>query len=297
MEPASMAILGASKKPESLSALAIQNLLKFGYEGKLYLVNPSGGELLGMKVYSDLLEINDSIDLAMVYLPPMVVVDAIEACIRKGIRSVIVVSDGLDGPFEKGKTITEKMLEVARSGGVRIMGPNSMGVINVEGKLSTSFAPMEHMDRGGLSIISQTGLFIGSALAWLATDQNVGISKSIDLANKCDIDELDSLEYLREDPSTKVIGLHMEEVTDGRRFIEVARMTTLVKPILAIKPGKTEIGAKAIASHTGSLAGRDEMYAAAFSQTGIIRIYDIEELADLAKAFIHLPSLNGLQGR
>lgn len=293
MEPTSIAVLGASKKPESLSALAIKNLLKFGYQGKLHLVNPSGGELLGMKVYSDLSEIDDSVDLAMVYLPPMVVVDAIEACIRKGIRSVIVVSDGLDEPFEEGKTITEKMLEVARRGGVRIMGPNSMGVINVERKLSTSFAPMEQMTEGGLSIIAQTGLFIGSALAWLATVQNVGISKSIDLANKCDIDELDSLEYLLEDPSTKVIGMHMEEVTDGRRFIEVARRTTLVKPILAIKPGKTEIGAKAIASHTGSLAGKDEMYAAAFSQTGIIRIYDIEELADLARAFIHLPPLKG----
>ena len=287
MEPTSIAILGASKKPESLSALAVKNLLKFGYDGKIYLVNPSGGELLGMKLYSDLLEINDSIDLAMVYLPPMIVVDGIEACIRKGIRSAIVVSDGLD------ETITERMLEVARSGGVRIMGPNSMGVINVEKKLSTSFAPMEQMTEGGFSIISQTGLFIGAALAWVATDQNVGISKSIDLANKCDIDEVDSLEYLLEDPSTKVIGLHIEEVTDGRRFIEVARRTSLEKPILAIKPGKTEIGAKAIASHTGSLAGNDESYAAAFSQSGIIRIYDIEELADLAKAFIHLPPLKG----
>ena len=287
MEPTSIAILGASKKPESLSALAVKNLLKFGYDGKLYLVNPSGGELLGMKLYTDLLEIDDSVDLAMVYLPALVVVDAIEACIRKGIHSVIVVADGLD------ETVTERMLEVAKRGGVRIMGPNSMGVINVERKLSTSFAPMEQMAEGGFSIISQTGLFIGAALAWIATDQNVGISKSIDLANKCDIDEVDSLEYLLEDPSTRVIGLHMEEVTDGRRFIEVARRTSLVKPILAIKPGKTEVGAKAIASHTGSLAGKDESYAAAFAQTGIIRIYDIEELADLAKAFIHLPPLKG----
>lgn len=293
LEPNSIVILGASKKAGSLSALTIRNLLKFGYEGELYLVNPRGGEMEGMKVYSDLLEIEAPVDLAIVYLPPMIVVDAIEACIRKGIRSVIVVSDGLDEPFGEGKTIAEKMLETARRGGVRIMGPNSMGVINVERKLSTSFAPMEQMAEGGLSIISQTGLFIGSALAWIATVQNVGISKSIDLANKCDIDELESLEYLLDDPSTKVIGMHIEEVTDGRRFIEVARRTTLVKPILAIKPGKTEIGARAIASHTGSLAGKDEIYAGAFSQAGIIRIYDIEELADLAKAFIHLPPLKG----
>jgi acyl-CoA synthetase (NDP forming) len=166
MEPRSIAILGASKKPESLSALAIRNLLNFGYQGRLYLVNPSGGELLGMKVYSDLLEIDDSVDLAMFYLPPMVVVDAIEACIRKGVRSVIVVSDGLEEPFEEGKTITQKMLEAARRGGVRIMGPNSMGVINMQKRLSTSFVPMEQMNGGGLSIIAQTGLFVGAALAW-----------------------------------------------------------------------------------------------------------------------------------
>ena len=293
MEPRSIAILGASKKPESLSALAVRNLLDFGYGGKLYLVNPSGGELLGRKVYCDLLEIDDSIDLAMFYLPPMVVVDAIEACIRKGVRSVVVVSDGLEEPFEEGKTITQKMLEVARRGGVRIMGPNSMGVINMQKRLSTSFVPMAQMNEGGLSFIAQTGLFIGAALAWIANIQNVGISMSIDLANKCDIDEVDSLEYLREDPSTKVIGMHLEEVSDGRRFMEVAKRTSLVKPILAIKAGKTEVGARAIASHTGSLAGKDESYAAAFSQTGIIRVHDIEELADLAKGFIHLPPLRG----
>jgi acyl-CoA synthetase (NDP forming) len=293
MEPRSIAILGASKKPESLSALAIRNLLNFGYQGRLYLVNPSGGELLGMKVYSDLLEIDDSVDLAMFYLPPMVVVDAIEACIRKGVRSVIVVSDGLEEPFEEGKTITQKMLEAARRGGVRIMGPNSMGVINMQKRLSTSFVPMEQMNGGGLSIIAQTGLFVGAALAWIANIQNVGISMSIDLANKSDIDEVDSLEYLSEDPFTKVIGMHLEEVSDGRRFMEVAKRTSLVKPILAIKPGKTEVGASAIASHTGSLAGKDESYAAAFSQAGIIRVHDIEELADLAKGFIHLPPLKG----
>jgi acyl-CoA synthetase (NDP forming) len=113
------------------------------------------------------------------------------------------------------------------------------------------------------------------------------------VANKSDIDEVDSLEYLSEDPFTKVIGMHLEEVSDGRRFMEVAKRTSLVKPILAIKPGKTEVGASAIASHTGSLAGKDESYAAAFSQAGIIRVHDIEELADLAKGFIHLPPLKG----
>lgn len=293
LEPESIAILGASKTPGSISALVIGNLLKLGYEGRIYLVNPKGGELFGLKLHSHLLEFDDPVDLAIIYLSPAAVVDAIKSCGQKGIRSVIVVSDGLDVPLEDGETITTKMLDAARKAGIKIIGPNSMGVINTQKKLSTSFASFDRLAEGGFSIISQTGLFTGAALAWIVSVQGLNISKSIDLANKCDIDEMDCLEYLLEDPSTRVIGMHIEEVTDGKRFINVARRTTRKKPILAFKPGKTEIGARAIESHTGSLAGKEELYAAAFSQSGILRVYDIEELTDLAKAFIHLPSLKG----
>jgi acyl-CoA synthetase (NDP forming) len=293
MEPESIAILGASKRPGSISALVIGNLLKLGYEGRIHLVNPKGGELSGLKMHSDISEIDGSVDLAVIYLPPTAVVDAIKACSRKGVSSAIVVSDGMDEAMEEGTTLTARMLEVARGGGVRIIGPNSMGVVNAQNKLTTSFASFDRLLEGGLSLIAQTGLFTGAALEWIVSVQGLNISKSIDLANKCDIDELDCLEYLREDSSTRVIGMHIEEVSDGKRFIDVARRTTLVKPILAIKPGKTEIGARAIASHTGSLAGRDEFYGAAFSQSGIIRVYDMEDLADLAKAFLHLPLLKG----
>lgn len=142
-------------------------------------------------------------------------------------------------------------------------------------------------------MVAQTGLFTGAVLEWIVSYQGIGISKSIDLANKCDVNEIECLEYLSEDPSTKVIAMHIEEITDGRRFIEVARKTSIRKPIIAIKPGKSAAGAMAVASHTGSIAGRDESYNAAFLQSGIIRVYDIEELADLAKGFIHLPPLRG----
>ena len=293
LEPKSIAILGASTKPESVSALSIGNLLKHGYDGRVYLVNPKGGELFGKKVYSNIMEIDDSVELAIIHVPPVVVVDAIKECTRKGVSSAVVLADGLDNPQEGGKTITSEMLEAAKKGGLRIMGPNSMGVVNVQNKLCTSIVPFDSLPQGGFSIISQTGLFTGAVLAWITSVQNLGISKAIDLANKCDIDEVDCLEYLVEDTSTKVIGIHMEEVTDGKRFIKAAQRTTCVKPILALKPGRTEIGARTVATHTGSLAGKDESYVAAFSQSGIIRVYDIEELVDLAKAFIHLPPLRG----
>jgi acyl-CoA synthetase (NDP forming) len=293
LEPNSIVILGASQKSKSISALIIESLLRASFEGGIYLVNPKGGEFFGLKVYTNIMSIDATVDLAIILLPPLAVIDAIKLCAQKGIHSVIIVSDGLDEPLEEGKTITKMMLEVARKSGVRIIGPDSMGVVNTEKRLSTSFVPIDRFTEGGLSLISQTGLFTGAGLIWIVSAHRLGISKSIDLAKKCDINEIDCLEYLREDPSTRVIGMHIEEVADGKRFVEVARKTTLLKPILAIKAGKTEIGARAIASHTGSIAGKDEIYEAAFTQSGILRIHDVEELVDLAKAFIHLPLLKG----
>ena len=293
LEPDSVAIIGASQRPGNPSALAIESLLNVGFEGKIYLINPKGGELFGLKVHSDLMGVKAPIDLAVLFVPPAAVVDTIKICGKKGIHSVIIVSDGLEIPLEGGKTILSETLEVARENRVRIIGPDSMGVANAQKKFSTSFVPIGRLTEGGLSLLSQTGLFMGSGLIWFLSVHGLGISKSIDLAKKCDIDEIDCIEYLAEDPSTKVIGMHIEEVSDGKRFIKVARKTALRKPMLAIKVGKTEVAARAIASHTGSMAGNDEIYDAAFSQAGILRINDFEELADLAKAFIHLPMLKG----
>ncbi|MBU2550451.1 MAG: CoA-binding protein [Proteobacteria bacterium] len=293
MEPRSVAFLGASGRPGSISALVLGNLLKFGFGGQIYPINPKGGELFGLKVYPGLGDVDGPVDLAVIYLPPAGVVDGIRECARKGVSSAIVVSDGLDERSDGGRTLTEEMLEAAREGGVRIMGPNSMGVINARHRFSTSFAPFEDLPEGGLSLISQTGLFTGAVMVWLADDQGVGVGKSIDLANKCDVDEIETLEYLLDDPETRVIGMHIEEVTRGSRFIDTASRVSLEKPILALKPGKTEVGSRAVSSHTGSLAGRDESYQAAFAQSGILRVQDLEELADLAKAFIHLPPMRG----
>lgn len=293
LEANSIVILGASQKLQSVSALMIESLLRGRFEGGIYLVNPKGGELFGLKVYTNIMSIDASVDLAIILLPPLAVADAITLCAQKGIHSVIIVSDGLDELLEEGKTIIKMVLEVARKNGVRIIGPDSMGVVNTEKRLSTSFVPIDQFTEGGLSLISQTGLFTGAAMVWMLSVHRLGISKSIDLAKKCDINEIDCLEYLREDPSTRVIGMHIEQVADGKRFVEVARRTSLLKPILVIKAGKTEIAARAIASHTGSMAGKDEIYEGIFAQTGILRVHDVEEIVDLAKAFIYLPLLKG----
>ena len=293
LEPDSIAIVGASQRPGSISALTVESLLSAGFEGRICLVNPKGGELFGFSAFTSLAEVDPPVDLAVFFLPPSAVVDAIAMCGQRGTGSVIVVTDGLDRAIEGETTIMEKMVETAKKAGVRIIGPDSMGVVNTRKRLSTGFVPIDDLTEGGLSLFSQTGLFTGAGLAWIVTTQGLGISKSIDLAKKCDVDEIDCLEYLGEDHDTKVIAMHIEEVADGKRFIEAARKTASRKPILAIKAGKTEISARAIASHTGSIAGRDEAYVAAFAKSGILRIQSFEELVDLAKAFIHLPLLRG----
>jgi len=293
LEPKSIAIVGISQSPGSLSMLALENLLNAGFEGKIYPVNPKGGEIHAHRVFTNLMEIDDDIDLALFYLPPMAIPEATRICGQKGVHSVIIVSDGLEATMANGKTIEQNMMEIARQWGIRILGPDSMGVVSAESKFTTGFVPLGPLQEGGFSLICQTGVLIGAGLAWLISSQRVGISKSIDLAKKCDINEVDCLEYLLEDPYTRAIGLHIEQVADGKRFLEVARRTSLKKPVLVLKAGKSEVGARAISSHTGSLAGNDEIYTAAFSQCGLIRVQDIDELADLAKAFLHLPPMKG----
>lgn len=293
LEPDSIVIVGASQRPGSISALTVESLLSAGFEGRICLVNPKGGELFGFNAYTSLSEVEPPVDLAVFFLPPSAVVDAVATCGQMGIGSVIVVTDGLDRVIEEETTIMAKMIETAKKARVRIIGPDSMGVVNTRKRLSTGFVPIDDLTVGGLSLFSQTGLFTGAGLAWIVTTQGLGISKSIDLAKKCDVDEIDCLEYLGEDRDTKIIAMHIEEIADGKRFIEAARKTATKKPILAIKAGKTEASARAIASHTGSIVGREEAYVAAFTQSGILRIQSFEELVDLAKAFIHLPLLKG----
>jgi acetyltransferase len=154
----------------------VKNLLKFGYQGPVYLVNPKGEALFGLKFHAHLLDIEGPVDLVVIYLPAAAMVEAIEACVQKGVRAAIVVTDGLDVNWEGEITITQKMIEMAGRGGLRIMGPNSMGVINVSKKFSTSFASFDKLSPGKLSIISQTGLFTGAALSWLITDQRPGVT-------------------------------------------------------------------------------------------------------------------------
>jgi len=293
IEPNSVAIIGASAKSGSMSSVVIKNLISLGYKGEIYLVNPNGGKLFGLNVYHSLMEIAENVDVAILFVNPARVKGTISECAERGIESVIIVSDGLDQKTSTGNTIEAEIVDLAKNKGIRIVGPNSMGIVNSANNFCTSFISVDRLPRGGLSLVSQSGVFIGAVLSWIISEKNIGISKSVDLANKCDVDEVEVLEYFLNDKETRVIVLHLESVCDGQKFLQMAKKVSLEKPILAFRPGKTAVGAKLVYSHTGSISGKDDAYNAAFLQSGIIRVTDIEEMLDLAIGFMHLPPLKG----
>ena len=284
--PKSIAVIGVSRKPEKIGYQLLRSILLAGFKGPVYPVNPKAKEIMGLKVYSSVLEIPDEIDLAIIAVPAPIVPKVVEECGLKSIKSIIVISGGFKEIGDEGAKLEEEIVKLARKYGMRLMGPNCLGVYNPHTKLDTLFLPPERALRpkpGNIAFISQSGAMGVAFLDWLAMEE-IGISVFISYGNKADIDEIDLLEYLVEDENTKVITMYLEEISRGREFIEIARKVSLKKPIVAIKAGRTKAGAKAVSSHTGALAGRDEIVDAAFRKAGIIRAFDTHELFDYARA-------------
>lgn len=286
MEPESVAIIGVSRVTGPGSLNILENLVNAGFSGRLYPVNPNADEILGMKCYHSVLDIADDIDLAVISTPRSLVPHIVGECTQKGIKALIVVGQGFADSDEKGKELQAEIVSIARRGGARILGPNTFGIVNAFNNLSSAYMELE-MKKIPIGIIAQSGFF------FVGLPKFTVVGKGIDLGNACDIDFADGLEYFEDDPHIKLILLHIEGTKDGRRFIEVAGRVAKKKPIIALKTGKGEDGARAARSHSGSLAGRDEVYDAAFRQHGIIRVGDVDEFHDLARAFLRLPSMTG----
>ena len=286
MEPQSIALVGVSRNTGEDSFNILENLLNYGFSGKVFPVNPHTDEILGIKSYSNVKDIPEEIDLAVIASPRSTVLHLVQECAKKDVKGIVIVAQGFGDGDEEGIAMETEMVRIARRSGARIMGPNSLGIANSFFNLNTSFAHSQ-LDKVPVGIICQSGLFFpGPPRLILA-------GKAIDLGNSCDIDVSDGLEYFEGDQNIELIVLYIEGIKDGRRFIETASRVGKKKPILVLKSGRGEYGAKASKSHTGSLAGRDEVYDAAFRQCGVIRAKDIEELADLAKAFSYLPLMKG----
>ncbi|ASJ16175.1 CoA-binding protein [Thermococcus chitonophagus] len=290
-EPRAVAIIGATNKRGKVGNVIFENFKrnkeKGIFKGNIYPVNPKLDEIEGYKVYHDVSELPDDTDLAVIAIPAPAVPETMKKIAEKGIKAVIIITGGFGELGEEGKRMEREILEIARAHGIRIIGPNCVGVYAPDTGVDTVFLPEEKMDRpqsGPIAFISQSGAFAAAMLDWAAM-AGIGIGKMVSYGNKIDVDDADLMEYFAHDDQIKVMTFYIEGVKDGRKFMEVAKKVTKIKPIIALKSGRTEYGAKAASSHTGSLAGQDVIYDAVFKQTGIIRAEDFEHMFDLAKAF------------
>ncbi|MFH1446440.1 MAG: acetate--CoA ligase family protein, partial [Chloroflexota bacterium] len=281
--PTGVAIIGASTKPNKLSYGILENLSKYHYKGAVYPVNPIAIEVLGHKVFADVRDVPDPVELAVIVLPVAITLEALKACAVRGIKSVIIISGGFREIGESGRILEEACLLVAKENGMRVIGPNCVGTMDMYSGLNTTF--IKGMPEAGpIGFVSQSGAVCGGVVD-LLIDKHVGFSHFASLGNELDVSEADVIEYLGKDPKVKVIAVYVESVQNGQRFMEVARVVLAKKPIVMLKAGRTNAGAIAVSSHTGSLAGSYAAYQAAFEQTGVIEVNDIQELFNVAWAF------------
>jgi acetyl coenzyme A synthetase (ADP forming)-like protein len=288
--PSSVAVVGASSTPGKVGHDIFVNILKGGFTGTLYPVNPRAKSIASVRAYTDINDIPDPIDMAIIILPPVLAENAIRQAIDKGVKAVVIVSAGFKEVGGEGLAIERRIVALCREAGVRVVGPNCLGVINPKAavRLNASFSTRMPA-AGNISFISQSGALCTAVLDF-AADKDFGFSKFVSIGNKADVDELDLLRYLHSDPETEVIMLYIEELQRGPEFIEAVKEITggnRPTPVLAIKSGRTSAGAQAAASHTGSLAGSEAVYDAIFTQSGIIRVESINELFDFGTAFAY----------
>ena len=289
--PAAVAVVGASTTPGKVGHDIFVNILKGGFTGTLYPVNPTARSVASVRAYPTIAEIPDRVDLAMIIVPPRAALKTVEDAIAKGTKGIVIVSAGFKEVGGEGLEIEQRIVALCRQAGVRLVGPNCLGVINPSPlvRLNASFSA-RMPKAGNISFISQSGALCTAVLDF-AADREFGFSKFISIGNKADVDELDLLRYLHADPDTEVIMLYVEELRrSGQELIEAVKEITSgdrPKPVLAIKSGRTSAGAAAAASHTGSLAGSEALYDALFRQCGIIRVESIDELFDFGSAFAY----------
>ncbi|MEK6860646.1 MAG: CoA-binding protein [Nanoarchaeota archaeon] len=287
--PRSVAIIGASRSPTKIGHVILKNFVSYGYKGRIFPINPNADKILGIQCYKSILDIKEKIDLAVIVIPASISIKAVEECIKKKIKSLIMVTGGFS---EIGNVETEKKIgEIIKKNKVRLIGPNCLGVLDLYSNVDTFFLPRSRMARprpGNISIITQSG-GVGSSIPDIMAKENFGVSKIISYGNGLDIKESDLLEYLNKDPTTKVICLYIEGIKDGKKFMEVSKKVSKVKPIVAIKGGITEEGSKAVISHTASIAGSSEIYTAAFKQTGIVEVDSYETLFNAANTLANSP--------
>ena len=291
LQPETVAVLGASRNPGKVGHAFVANLLSSGFPGKIIPVNPEAKEILGLKCYRNLADYPGKIDLSIVVVPPKFAKDAIQSSLTAGAKAVVVITAGFREVGAAGAALEEELVGLCRAHGVRLMGPNCLGVLNTHHRMNATFAPTVPAT-GKISVISQSGALCVAILDW-AAQQKLGLGKVISIGNKADLNEADFLQALAEDKETNVIASYLESITEGDKFMRIAEEAASVKPVVILKVGVTHAGAKAASSHTGSLAGADIAYGAAFRRAGVIRAENFEALFDYAVAFTSQPLPQG----
>jgi acetyltransferase len=281
--PASLAVVGASQSAGKLGYILLKNVVDYQFRGRIYPVNPAGGELFSLKVYRSLAEIPEPVDLVLISVPAPAVLSVVEEAARLGVRAGVVLSSGFGETGPEGKVLEQRLRETVRAAGMRLVGPNCMGIYNLSDHLNGTYFWELPKTGGNISFISQSGAF-GGLFFHEVRDRQLGISKFVSIGNMVDVDYADLLDYLADDPDTGVIAMFVEGVGDGRRFLEAAQRASSRKPLVALKAGRTRAGSRAASSHTGSMAGEAAAYEAAFRRAGIIWARSTAELFDITVA-------------
>ncbi len=290
-EPDSVAVIGASRDPEKLGYAVLNNIKEGGFEGDLYPVNPKAEEILGLEAYASVLDIPGPVGLAIIVVPSKIVPHVLRECGEKGTPAVVIITAGFREAGREGLERERELIDLAREYNLRLIGPNCLGVIDTDTPLNATFAA--GMPPGGpIAFMSQSGA-LGTAVLDVAMAGRIGFSKFVSLGNKADVSETDLLRVWGDDPNSRVVLIYVEGLPDGQEFIDVARKVTRNKPVVAIKSGVTKSGSRAVSSHTGSLAGSEEAYKAAFKQAGVIRAGSMQQVFDYALGFAYQPPLNG----
>ncbi len=282
--PRTVALIGATDKPNKPGRAILENLAHFN--GAVYPVNPKHGTLLGHRCYASIAEVPEKIDLAIVALPAALVGHEVDALRAKGVQRLIIISSGFSEAGEAGVQMQKRIAGKIHEYGMRLIGPNALGVYNTENGLDSFFVSRERVSRpaaGRLSIISQSGAITVILMEALARD-GIGLAKAVNYGNRLDVDDADCLDYFADDPRTGAVAMYMESVADGKKFLQAAKNFTARKPLVVWKAGKFETGAAAVTSHTATLAGRYGLYQAAIRQSGAIEAYGFEHMVDAAKA-------------
>jgi acetyl coenzyme A synthetase (ADP forming)-like protein len=292
-EPRSIAVVGASRRPDTIGYVILDSLLREGYAGAVYPVNPHAEVVHSMLAYPSIGEVPGSIDLAVIVVPKELVLDVAAECGEAGVKGLVVISAGFREVGGEGVERERRLLELVRRYGMRMVGPNCMGVLNTDPEISmnATFAPTTPPS-GNVAFLSQSGA-MGVTILDYAREYGIGVSKFISMGNKADISGNDVLEYLRNDERTSVILMYLENFGNPRRFTRIAREVTQVKPVVAVKAARTRAGARAASSHTGAMVGRDVATDALFAQCGVIRVDTVEGLFDMAMGFGNAPLPKG----